>query len=131
MTVNEEFKWDNEKKELTQITSGDSLIDGNQNPVEGRFKKEFVYPHNTALNLIRELERQINEQNVHLKAEKEKLAEVTEVTRRIDKAFIEKFEACQKINAKKSHEANIIQIESQLKQVSDQLAKIKKEMGRE
>ncbi len=128
--IKNEYTWDKENKELIEITKGDSLTHGGQ-PVEGRFEKKFIYPHNTAIDIIKELERQIADNRVQLEAEKEKLSKVEVITRRVDKAFYEKYEACQSMNTKKSHEANIGIIEEQYKAIESQLTDIKKEMGRE
>ena len=46
-----------ETKELTEIRTGDELVDGQQKKVEGRFINTTIYPESTAIEMLKELKR--------------------------------------------------------------------------
>lgn len=131
MVFEQKFTWNEENKELTETKIGDQVVDQRQQKVDARFENKVIYPHATAINLVKELENQLADMKVHLDAEKDKIKGLVENSRKVDEIFFEKFKACQaKLqihNAQVSFDTNKMQMDS----VKKQLDEIKKVMKRD
>lgn len=131
MEFDQTFKWNDETKELSEITTGDQLVDSQQRPMDGRFEKTFIYPHHTAIELVKELERQKNDAVIQQDAAKKAIEEAEKKYRRIDKAFFEKFQACMEMRVNEQNKDQLKTAELQLEKLNEQLKKVKDAMGRE
>ncbi len=58
------FIWNKETKILTEIRTGDELVDAQQKKVEGTYENKTMYPEHTALQMLKELKRQLHEAEV-------------------------------------------------------------------
>ena len=123
MKTKHEFEKRDDK--LVEIREGDELVDNKGQKVEGGFRNETYYPEVTARAMIKELERQIKDQEIQMEARNEHIAKQSKDLTKVDETFYRKFKACQARGAiDKAKEANANQ-EKQLGELQTQLEKLR------
>lgn len=120
------FEWDEKNEKLIEIREGNELVNSKNEKVNGEYINKTLYPKVEALNLVKELERQIAELNIALESKTKELEELKKKDGIVDKEFMRKFEiAMNRLKLKPAEEylENVIDAKSQ---ISEQLEKIKK-----
>jgi len=88
------FEWDDKTKVLTETKTGDELVDAQQKRVDGRYHNVTIYPHATAIDMIKELERQLHEADVQEQAKLKRVEKANKDLKPVDQSFYLKFKAC-------------------------------------
>ena len=130
MVFKHKFEWDEKNKILTEIREGDELVDAKNQKVDGSYINKTIYPEKVAFDMIKELDNQIRETEVSIKAKQDELDELKKKDGIVlDKQFMQKFEAAlARLKLKPAEEALNNSIEMRDK-IAENLKNIKKTMG--
>lgn len=128
MTNEHKFEWNEKKKELHEIRRGDQLVDSKNQKVDGSYENKSIYPEKTALEMVRELERQMKEASLSHETQKAQLKEMKKMLRPVSKEFYEKFRSCMTRIGMDKQEQAVKNTEESIKVLGEQIDQIKKVM---
>lgn len=124
-----DFEWNEETRELTEVRTGNELVDSQNNKVEGKFVNKTIYPESTARQIIKEFERQIRESKQQEAVTLKAIENLKKDMKPVDKAFFAKWKACAAHTQIDQKEMVLKNNEEQRSSVAEQLGRIKEVMG--